>query len=363
MAGMDVVEVSPPYDHAEVTAYLANRVVLEALSGMAWRRRRLAGAAVRRPGRSAAEGPPARLPGSRWTRRRRVAQAMVARIPCHHLEGGVGVQEGEPGHRLALPGGGGDEAGLVGQQPGRPGLVVAAPPAVPAEQHHRQLGLAHQLEVGVALMSSARPAGGAQHGLDGVAVGVGAVDGQGEPQGQPPGPAGEVDGVVAGVRRAVLVALLALVGGGGRRGRRRPGCGRPGPGGARGRGGRRSRTGANSHLWGSTMNESACSMPAKRCRTDGREQRRPAVGGVDVEPQPALGGHGRHPGQVVDDPGVGGAGGGHHGRSPRRPSRVGRPAPPPAPRPVRRWSPVGTRSGSTPMTWRAPCRPTSGPRR
>jgi agmatinase len=42
LAGMDVVEVSPPYDHAEVTAYLANRVVLEALSGIAWRRRRAA---------------------------------------------------------------------------------------------------------------------------------------------------------------------------------------------------------------------------------------------------------------------------------------------------------------------------------
>ena len=39
LAGLDVVEVSPPYDHAQVTAYLANRVVLEALSGMAWRRR------------------------------------------------------------------------------------------------------------------------------------------------------------------------------------------------------------------------------------------------------------------------------------------------------------------------------------
>ncbi|MHB1775408.1 MAG: agmatinase [Acidimicrobiales bacterium] len=47
VAGMDVVEVSPPYDHAEVTAYLGNRVVLEALSGMAWRRRRLAGEPVR----------------------------------------------------------------------------------------------------------------------------------------------------------------------------------------------------------------------------------------------------------------------------------------------------------------------------
>jgi agmatinase len=40
LAGMDVVEVAPPYDHAEVTAFLANRVVLEALSGLAWRRRR-----------------------------------------------------------------------------------------------------------------------------------------------------------------------------------------------------------------------------------------------------------------------------------------------------------------------------------
>jgi hypothetical protein len=43
LAGIDVVEVAPPFDHAEVTAYLANRVVLEALSGIAWRRRRLAG--------------------------------------------------------------------------------------------------------------------------------------------------------------------------------------------------------------------------------------------------------------------------------------------------------------------------------
>ena len=37
--GIDVVEVSPPYDHAEITAFLANRVVLEALTGIARRRR------------------------------------------------------------------------------------------------------------------------------------------------------------------------------------------------------------------------------------------------------------------------------------------------------------------------------------
>jgi agmatinase len=56
LAGIDVVEVSPPYDHAEVTAFLANRVVLEALSGIAWRRRQLAGAPVRRPDAPLLEG-------------------------------------------------------------------------------------------------------------------------------------------------------------------------------------------------------------------------------------------------------------------------------------------------------------------
>ena len=39
VAVVDVVEVSPPYDHADITASLANRVVLEALSGLAWQRR------------------------------------------------------------------------------------------------------------------------------------------------------------------------------------------------------------------------------------------------------------------------------------------------------------------------------------
>jgi agmatinase len=38
VAGVDVVEVSPPYDHADITAALANRVVLEALSAIARRR-------------------------------------------------------------------------------------------------------------------------------------------------------------------------------------------------------------------------------------------------------------------------------------------------------------------------------------
>jgi agmatinase len=38
VVGIDVVEVSPPYDTAEITAFLANRVVLEMLSGIAYRR-------------------------------------------------------------------------------------------------------------------------------------------------------------------------------------------------------------------------------------------------------------------------------------------------------------------------------------
>ena len=36
---MDVVEVAPPYDHADVTALLGNRIVLEVLSGLASVRR------------------------------------------------------------------------------------------------------------------------------------------------------------------------------------------------------------------------------------------------------------------------------------------------------------------------------------
>ena len=54
IAGVDVVEVAPPYDHAEITAYLANRVVLEALGGIAWRDRDERGEANAHAERSAA---------------------------------------------------------------------------------------------------------------------------------------------------------------------------------------------------------------------------------------------------------------------------------------------------------------------
>ena len=45
IAGMDIVEVSPPYDHAETTAMVANRAALEAISALAVRR--VAGKTVR----------------------------------------------------------------------------------------------------------------------------------------------------------------------------------------------------------------------------------------------------------------------------------------------------------------------------
>jgi len=49
LGGVDVVEVSPPYDHAEITAYLGNRIVLEALGGIAWRRKSERGEPTRTP--------------------------------------------------------------------------------------------------------------------------------------------------------------------------------------------------------------------------------------------------------------------------------------------------------------------------
>jgi agmatinase len=56
VGGVDVVEVSPPYDHAEITAYLGNRIVLEALGGIAWRRKSLRGEATRTPSDPLLEG-------------------------------------------------------------------------------------------------------------------------------------------------------------------------------------------------------------------------------------------------------------------------------------------------------------------
>ena len=56
LGGMDVVEVSPPYDNAEITAYLGNRTVLEALGGIAWRAKALRGEVTRQPSDPLLEG-------------------------------------------------------------------------------------------------------------------------------------------------------------------------------------------------------------------------------------------------------------------------------------------------------------------
>jgi len=47
LAGMDVVEVAPPFDHADVTAAAAHRCVLEAISALAARRRDAGGSPIR----------------------------------------------------------------------------------------------------------------------------------------------------------------------------------------------------------------------------------------------------------------------------------------------------------------------------
>lgn len=56
VVGVEIVEVSPPYDHAEITAALGNRVVLEALSGIARRRKDAATGETWDPSRPLLEG-------------------------------------------------------------------------------------------------------------------------------------------------------------------------------------------------------------------------------------------------------------------------------------------------------------------
>ena len=103
---------------------------------------------------------------------------------------------------------------------------------------------------------------------------------QREPERQPARPARQVD------RRSRTGSTRRRTGS--RRGSRRAGCGRPAPAAGRGRAARSSRTGANSHLCGSTMKLSACSIPANFGAHRGRGERRAAVGAVDVHPQVAL---------------------------------------------------------------------------
>lgn len=56
VVGLDIVEVAPSYDHADITALLANRVVLETLSGIARRRRDTTEGTTWQPGRPMLDG-------------------------------------------------------------------------------------------------------------------------------------------------------------------------------------------------------------------------------------------------------------------------------------------------------------------
>jgi len=51
LVALDIVEVAPAYDHADVTVNSAHRVVYEALAGLAWKRRAAAGGRPGPPGR------------------------------------------------------------------------------------------------------------------------------------------------------------------------------------------------------------------------------------------------------------------------------------------------------------------------
>ena len=67
LAGMDIVEVSPPYDWAESTAMIANRCALEAISALAVKHRDggTSGSAGSRNGRRAKAAASPLTPGQR----------------------------------------------------------------------------------------------------------------------------------------------------------------------------------------------------------------------------------------------------------------------------------------------------------
>ena len=52
VVALDIVEVAPAYDHADLTVNAAHRVAFEALAAMAWKRRQAAGGVPTLPGRS-----------------------------------------------------------------------------------------------------------------------------------------------------------------------------------------------------------------------------------------------------------------------------------------------------------------------
>lgn len=89
LAAMDIVEVSPPFDHAEITSMVAHRAALEAISALAHKRR--AGARVRFEPGEAARGVEAAVGSREMTR---VGDA--GGVDGAGSDTGDGVREGIP---------------------------------------------------------------------------------------------------------------------------------------------------------------------------------------------------------------------------------------------------------------------------
>jgi agmatinase len=85
IVGMDLVEVSPPYDVGNnITALLGHRLVLDALTGTAMRRARIEGAAYLDP--RAARGPGAGAPEEHTSH---FSETDAARRCAQHREGDI----------------------------------------------------------------------------------------------------------------------------------------------------------------------------------------------------------------------------------------------------------------------------------
>ena len=97
VVGVDVVEVAPPYDHADITAALGNRVVLEALSAIARRRQDERRGHHLGPVAAAAGGPQHRPAAGR------VAPLRAPRRPAPGCPCGASRRGSTPGRGTAGP--------------------------------------------------------------------------------------------------------------------------------------------------------------------------------------------------------------------------------------------------------------------
>ena len=124
VAGMDIVEVSPPYDHAEVTAMAANRVALELISALAAKRQ-----AGHRSGSSAAPAPRparARAPTARGDTRPVTETAAEALARLYDLDLVRGPGRPRPAARAR---GAGRRPGPRARRAGRAGSPSRSPAA------------------------------------------------------------------------------------------------------------------------------------------------------------------------------------------------------------------------------------------